>query len=67
MRANIASDLNLQLDQVSIKAKTSEKVGVVGREEAIVAEAVFKGWKAAIQDMRTLMQGARQRAMNQKH
>ncbi len=40
MRANIASDLNLQLDQVSIKAKTSEKVGVVGREEAIVAEAV---------------------------
>jgi len=34
---------------------------------AIVAEAVFKGWKAAIQDMRTLMQGARQRAMNQKH
>jgi pyridoxine 5-phosphate synthase len=34
---------------------------------AIVAEAVFKGWKAAIQDMRALMQGARQRAMNQKH
>jgi pyridoxine 5-phosphate synthase len=32
-----------------------------------VAEAVFKGWKAAIQDMRALMQGARQRAMNQKH
>ncbi len=34
---------------------------------AIVAEAVFKGWKAAIQDMRTLMLNARQRAMNQKH
>jgi pyridoxine 5-phosphate synthase len=34
---------------------------------AIVAEAVFKGWKAAIQDMRTLMLNARQHAMNQKH
>ena len=34
---------------------------------AIVAEAVFKGWKAAIQDLRALMQGARQRAINQKH
>ena len=30
---------------------------------AIVAEAVFKGWKAAIQDMRTLMLTARQKAM----
>ncbi len=34
---------------------------------AIVAEAVFKGWKAAIQDMRTLMLNARQHSMNQKH
>ena len=34
---------------------------------AIVAEAVFKGWKAAIQDMRNLMLNSRQRAMNQKH
>lgn len=31
---------------------------------AIVAEAVFKGWKAAIQDMRAMMLSARQAAMN---
>lgn len=30
---------------------------------AIVAEAIFKGWKAAIQDMRRLMLDARQRAL----
>ena len=30
---------------------------------AIVAEAIFKGWKAAIQDMRALMLDARQRAL----
>jgi pyridoxine 5-phosphate synthase len=33
---------------------------------AIVAEAVFKGWKAAIQDMRTIMINARQAALNQQ-
>ena len=32
---------------------------------AIVAEAVFKGWKAAIQDMRAIMLTARQNAMSQ--
>lgn len=30
---------------------------------AIVAEAIFKGWKAAIQDMRALMLTAREKAM----
>jgi len=30
---------------------------------AIVAESIFKGWKAAIQDMRALMLEARQRAL----
>ena len=33
---------------------------------AIVAEAVFKGWKAAIQDMRTIMIQARQAALARK-
>lgn len=33
---------------------------------AIVAEAVFKGWKAAIQDMRAIMLTARQNAMSQQ-
>ncbi len=31
---------------------------------AIVAEAVFKGWKSAIQDMRAIMLSARQTALN---
>lgn len=40
MRAVIASILDLDIDQVSIKAKTSEKIGIVGRGEAAIAEAV---------------------------
>lgn len=40
MRAEIARVLQLSVDDVSIKAKTSEKVGIIGRGEAVVAEAV---------------------------
>lgn len=40
MRAEIARVLQLSIDDVSIKAKTSEKVGIIGRGEAVVAEAV---------------------------
>jgi len=40
MRANIAADLGLRVDDVNIKAKTAEKLGFVGRGEGIVAEAV---------------------------
>lgn len=40
MRETIAKLLNLRLDQVSIKAKTSEKIGIVGRGEAAIAEAI---------------------------
>jgi len=40
MRANIAADLGLAVDDVNIKAKTAEKLGFVGRGEGIVAEAV---------------------------
>lgn len=40
MREVIAKLLNLRLDQVNIKAKTSEKVGIVGRGEAAIAEAI---------------------------
>lgn len=39
MRENIASDLNIYISQVNVKAKTSEGVGIVGRKEAVVAEA----------------------------
>ncbi|MBP7846498.1 MAG: 2-C-methyl-D-erythritol 2,4-cyclodiphosphate synthase [Burkholderiales bacterium] len=40
MRASLAKVLDLRIDQISIKAKTSEKIGVVGRGEAAIAEAV---------------------------
>lgn len=40
MRTVIAEILELQLEQVSIKAKTSEGVGIVGRGEAAIAEAI---------------------------
>jgi 2-C-methyl-D-erythritol 2,4-cyclodiphosphate synthase len=40
MRQRIALALGLALDQVSVKAKTAEKMGPVGRLEAIEARAV---------------------------
>ncbi len=38
--ARVAKILGLNRDQVSIKAKTGEKVGPIGRQEAISADAV---------------------------
>ena len=40
MVANIAADLDVQAGQVNIKAKTNEKLGYLGREEGIAAEAI---------------------------
>ena len=40
MRANIAADLGLPLECVNIKGKTTEKLGYLGREEAVEAQAV---------------------------
>jgi 2-C-methyl-D-erythritol 2,4-cyclodiphosphate synthase len=40
MVANIALDLEVGVGQVNIKAKTNERLGYLGREEGIVAEAI---------------------------
>jgi 2-C-methyl-D-erythritol 2,4-cyclodiphosphate synthase len=39
MVANIAADLGLETAQVSVKAKTNEKLGWLGREEGIATQA----------------------------
>lgn len=40
MRENLAKVLEIEIEFVSIKAKTGEKVGAVGEEKAIKAEAI---------------------------
>jgi 2-C-methyl-D-erythritol 2,4-cyclodiphosphate synthase len=40
MRENIASKLRLNIDQISVKATTTEKLGFVGRKEGIETHAV---------------------------
>lgn len=40
MAANIAEDMQVDVNQVNIKAKTNERLGYLGREEGIAAEAV---------------------------
>ena len=52
MRANIASDLGLPASCVNIKGKTNEKLGYLGRTEAVEARAAVLLQKAGPHDWR---------------
>ena len=40
IRQNLAADLEAELDQINVKATTTEKLGYVGRKEGIAVHAV---------------------------
>ena len=40
MKTNLASALKIKMEQVSIKATTTERLGVIGREESVAAQAI---------------------------
>ncbi len=47
MIENLAADLGIDAGYVNIKAKTNEKLGYLGREEGMAAEAVALVYRAA--------------------
>jgi len=41
MRKNLAADIGVSIDQISIKATTTEKLGFEGRKEGIAVQAII--------------------------
>ena len=48
MVQHLAADLGISAEQVNIKAKTNEKLGYLGREEGIAAEAIALLYKPSV-------------------
>ncbi len=46
MRQTLANAMNLPIDRISVKAKTNETMGFVGRLEGLEARAVVLLWRA---------------------
>lgn len=46
MRKTLANAMNLPIDRISVKAKTNETMGFVGRLEGLEARAVVLLWRA---------------------
>ena len=42
MKKNLSSLLNLDINQISIKATTNEKIGFIGKKEGIAAESIVQ-------------------------
>ena len=54
IRTRIAEILDVDVTQIGVKAKTGEKIGIIGREEAISAECVVLLQSTAVLDAKPM-------------